>query len=119
MAISTSFDRCQRLAPLLAAIALSGCVQADRIDDDRLVQAGFTKVQPGTAESSALPRSLPPHRFVHISVNGAEVVYYADPIACRCVYVGNADTLKKFADVEEVDVTKFDEQVSTTDYLQN
>ncbi len=119
MIVSIGLHRCRTLAPLLAAFALFGCAQADKVEDDRLLQAGFTKVQSGTPLWAALPKSLPPHRFVRINGNGAETVYYSDPVACQCVYVGNAEALKKLPDVEEVDVTKFDETVSTTDYLQN
>ena len=119
MYISTDLSRCRFLAPLLAAVAVSGCVQAAKIDDDRLAQAGFTKVDPTMASWSTIPQPLPPHRFVRRNVNGVAVVYYADPVACQCVYVGNEDTLKKFAVVEDVDTTQFDEEVSTNDFLQN
>jgi hypothetical protein len=119
MYISRVMRRWRTVGPMFAVVAMSGCAPADRIEDDRLVQAGFTKVEPTMASWSGLPHPLPPHRFVHSSASGSAQVYWADPVACRCVYVGNEDTLKRFAEVEEVDTTKFDQEVSTTDYLQN
>src|SRR5271165_7683315 len=119
MYISTDLSRCRFLAPLLAAVAVSGCVQAARIDDDRLAQAGFTKVDPTMTSWTTIPQPLPPHRFVHSTANGVTVVYYADPVACKCVHVGKEDALKNFAVVEDGDTTKFDEDVSTADFLQN
>ena len=103
----------QIFAPLLVCLAVAGCVQAARIEDDRLMRAGFIKVPADTPGWLAVMNSLPPHRFVHRKVNGVPAVYYSDPIACKCVYSGNEETRAKFAVVSEMDVTKFDEYVST------
>ena len=77
------------------------------------MRAGFIKMPVDTPEWLAVMNSLPSHRFVRRKVNGVPIVYYADPIACKCVYSGTEETRAKFAVVSEMDVTKFDEYVST------
>jgi hypothetical protein len=77
--------------------------------DDLLVDAGFTKLP--ADQAAAMMRSLPPHRFAHRTANGAPVVYYADPVACRCVYVASQAVFNSYKSTHAAEVAAFDESV--------
>jgi hypothetical protein len=55
-----------------------------------LVKAGFTKTNPNAPGAASVAKSDPILylHFVHRTVNGVPMVFYYDPIACKCVYSG-------------------------------
>jgi hypothetical protein len=69
-----------------AVIFVAGCAIGARREDDALVKAGFAKTQvpPGVS----IAKSTLFLHFVHRTVNGVPMVFYSDPIACKCVYSG-------------------------------
>lgn len=65
-----------------------GCAMEARQEDDLLVKAGFTKTKASVPEGASVYKSILYHHFVHRTVNGVPMVFYSDPIACKCVYSG-------------------------------
>jgi hypothetical protein len=59
-------------------------------EDDALVKAGFTKTNPSAPGAASTAKSDPILylHFVHRTVNGVPMVFYYDPVACKCVYSG-------------------------------
>jgi hypothetical protein len=79
-------------AVLLAMGTLAACETAQQkvVDrEDNLAAAGFIVRPANTPERQAMLNRLPPHQFVQ-RVNGDVVHFvYADPLVCRCLYVGD------------------------------
>jgi hypothetical protein len=76
------------LAAFGALTFVAGCAMEARREDDALVNAGFTKTK--APQGTFLAKSNPTLflHFVHRTVNGVPMVFYSDPIACKCVYSG-------------------------------
>jgi hypothetical protein len=81
-----------KLLSSFAAISVltlvAGCSMEARQEDDLLVTAGFKKTKASTPEGASIVKSVLYHHFVHRTVNGVPMVFYTDPIACKCVYSG-------------------------------
>jgi hypothetical protein len=69
---------------------VAGCTMKAKQEDDALVKAGFTKTNPNAPGAASVAKSDPILylHFVHRTVNGVPMVFYYDPIACKCVYSG-------------------------------
>jgi hypothetical protein len=84
---------------LIASLAVTACTtpqQQAASKDDLLVASGFRFVPANTPERQAMFRSLPPHKFLR-EVRGDRVIYvYPDPIACACLYIGNAQAYTNY-----------------------
>jgi hypothetical protein len=98
-------------AALWIPLVLAGCTMAARQSDDQLVDAGFTKVSANSPDWSAALKSLPPHHFAHRVVNGASMVFWSDPVACKCVYSGTAATYAAYKQNHAAEAAAFDESV--------
>ena len=92
-----------------ALIVLAGCTLPARQKDSLLVDAGFTSVKADTPQWVAAMRSLPPHRFAHRTVNGTPMVFYADPVACRCVYSGTEASYATYKQIRGEELAVFEE----------
>jgi len=73
--------------------ALSGCATLRSQDDvgtrELLATAGFQKQSADSAEQTRNLASMPPLRVVARGMADRDVVFtYADPMKCRCLYVG-------------------------------
>ena len=81
-----------------ALIFVAGCAEVARQEDDALVKAGFTKtkVPPG----APLAKSILFLHFVHRTVDGVPMVFYSDPIACKCVYSGTEAQFAAYKEAE-------------------
>jgi hypothetical protein len=88
---------------------IAGCVWEAKQEDDLLVSAGFIKAKANTPELVASLKSLPPHRFSHRTVNGVPMVYYADPVACKCVYSGTAAAFANYKQAHAEDAGVYDQ----------
>jgi hypothetical protein len=79
---------CSGFMALGALTLVAGCAIEAKQEDDLLVKAGFTKTKANTLQgASAFTSTLYLH-FVHRTVNGVPMVFYADPVVCKCVYSG-------------------------------
>jgi hypothetical protein len=76
------------LAALWALTLVAGCAMEAKQEDDALLKAGFTKTKASTPEGASLIKSVLYLHFVHRTVNGVPMVFYSDPVACKCVYSG-------------------------------
>ncbi len=94
---------------------LSGCAGMARQEDDQLVLSGFTKSVADTPREEAALESLPPHRFVHQTVNGVPTVFYADPVGCKCVYSATAQVCADYKQTHREVVAVFDWSLSAGD----
>lgn len=87
------------LTALAAIAALGGCETQQQIvsqKEDLLAAAGFEAHPATTPERQQMLQKLPPNRFVMQDHNGHTVYIYADPIACNCVYFGDAAAYSKY-----------------------
>lgn len=77
---------------LLPALLLAACVsERERAQDTEnlLAAAGFDAVPATTADRQQEMASLPPNQLLS-RVQGDKLVYfYADPLVCNCLYIGN------------------------------
>jgi hypothetical protein len=75
-----------------SCLALAACeTTAQRIDhkENNLAAAGFTVLPANTPDREAELNQLPPNKFVP-KPTGDQVQYvYADPVECKCLYVGD------------------------------
>jgi hypothetical protein len=76
------------LAALWALTLVAGCSMEAKQEDDALAKAGFTKTKAITPEGASIIKSALYLHFVHRTVNGVPMVFYSDPVACKCVYSG-------------------------------
>jgi hypothetical protein len=84
------------LSPIVAmsasCLALAACQTTEqRIDhkENNLAAAGFTVLPANTPEREDELKQLPPNKFVP-KPTGDQVQYvYADPVECKCLYVGD------------------------------
>ncbi len=78
------------LAAFGSLTLVAGCTMQAKQEDDALVKAGFTKTNPSAPGAASIAKSdpIPYLRFVHRTVNGVPMVFYYDPVACKCVYSG-------------------------------
>ena len=97
------------------AVGLAACAGVARQEDDQLVLAGFTKAPATTPATMAALKSLPAHRFVHQTVNGTPMVFYADPVGCRCVYSASAQTYANYKQTHREEVAEFDSSLGAED----
>lgn len=78
------------------AIALSGCAYWVRDREQVLHGAGFIAQPANTPKRQAMLSALPSHEFVR-KAEGAQVTYtWADPLVCRCLWVGSAQSYMVF-----------------------
>jgi len=73
-------------------IALSGCATLrgqDSLNTEQLLEkAGFQKRNADSPEQARSLASMPPFKIVARGVGGDAAYTYADPVNCRCLYVG-------------------------------
>ena len=72
--------------------ALAACQTQQQIvteHEDNLAAAGFVIRPANTPERKAMLARLPPHHFVKREKGDAIQYVYADPLVCRCLYVGS------------------------------
>jgi hypothetical protein len=93
---STTDRRAGRgLGPIAAlsaiAVLIAGCETTREMvahKEDSLTAAGFTARPANTPKRIAMLKRLPPHRFVQKPDGDTMDYVYADPVVCRCLYVG-------------------------------
>jgi len=71
------------------AFGLSSCATSVQQTEDDLAAAGFVVRPADTPARQAMLKRLPPNRFVTRSSGGSVSYVYADPVNCKCLYVGN------------------------------
>jgi hypothetical protein len=77
-------------ATLSIAIGLTACATTQSAQQqDALSLAGFSRVDMSAPQYAAIAPPLPAHRFARRTVNGTQMVFFADPIICKCTYAGS------------------------------
>jgi hypothetical protein len=99
-------------AMLSIAIGLTACATIQSAQQqDWLTQAGFIRVDMRAPQFAAIAPPLPAHRFARRTVNGSQMVFFADPINCNCTYAGSpaayATYKQQRSDIH--DIAAFDE----------
>jgi hypothetical protein len=90
------------LSVLVAAtlmVDLTACTtpaQRAAAKEDMLAEAGFRVTSANTPEGMNSLHGLPANKVVAQTINGQKVYFYADPIACRCVYSGTPQDWAKY-----------------------
>lgn len=89
---------------LASAAILSSCVTETRKVEDKetdLAAAGFVAQPADTPERQAMLRRLPPNKFL-TRARGNNVSYvYADPVNCKCLYVGNQQAYSRYSQARQ------------------
>ncbi len=75
---------------------LGGCVSNQRSVEQRLLAAGFIQRPAVTAGQEQELKTLPPNRIILQSYGQKLTYVYADPIYCKCLYVGDSQAYGKF-----------------------
>lgn len=92
------------LSAIAALALLGGCVsQQARVStqEDNLAAAGFTVRPANTPERQQMLARLPPNRILQ-RTHGDEVHYvYADPVVCKCLYIGSQEAYAQFKRQEQ------------------
>lgn len=94
---------------LWTVLMLAGCTMAAQQKDDLLLDAGFTRIRADTPEWAAAQHSLPPHRFAHRTVNGVPMVFWSDPVVCKCIYSGTQAAYAAYRQLHAQEAAAFDE----------
>ena len=92
---------------LLGACQTSGPTRKENM----LSAAGCKMVVADTPDKLASLQKLPPNRFQPKTINGQTMFLYADPVVCRCLYVGSQTAFQTYQGMA------FDERISTTNLL--
>jgi hypothetical protein len=96
--------RLAAVATMLMSAALAACVsQQQRISkqEDDLAAAGFVMKPANTPERQQMIARLPPNKFVQRN-HGDDVHYvYADPVVCKCLWVGSQQAYGQFKQHEQ------------------
>ena len=122
---NTTFARLGTLlaASFLAAVlsALSGCaaLHAQRAagTEELLTAAGFQKRPADSADQARNLASMPPFKLVVRGMGGDVAYTYADPVNCRCLYIGGPKEYVKYQrlaterDIEESDLWAEDDRM--------
>jgi hypothetical protein len=75
---------------------LAGPAAAQQAVDMKLEDAGF-KMRPATTPKEVTRlRHLPQHRFVRRTKDGKSYYLYADPIYCKCVFLGGERAMNNY-----------------------
>jgi hypothetical protein len=98
------------LAALAALTLVASCTMEAKQEDDALVKAGFTKTKSGTPGAASIAQSDPTLylHFVHRKVNGVPMVFYSDPIACKCVYSGTEAQFEAYKQAQSENAAIYD-----------
>jgi hypothetical protein len=87
-------------AAVALALAVGGCAARQRVQAQRseelLAAAGFRQVQADTAERAEALRRMRPRTLTELLRDGRTFYVYADPDACRCLYVGSGDEYDEY-----------------------
>ena len=89
-------------ASFLAAVllALSGCAglraEGAASTEELLAAAGFQKRQADSADQARNLASMPPFKLVVRGMGGDVAYTYADPLSCRCLYIGGPTEYVKY-----------------------
>jgi len=89
-------------ACLIAALCLGACATSGdgggggMSKEDMLTAAGFKTKPADTPEKVAELKKLPPLQLVKRDHNGKQLVLYADPRGCRCVFYGDQAALEAY-----------------------
>jgi hypothetical protein len=102
--MNTTFARFGTLlaASFLAAVLpiLSGCagLRAQGADstEELLAAAGFQKQQAESLDQARNLASMPPFKLVVRGMGGDVAYTYADPVNCRCLYIGGPREYVKY-----------------------
>ena len=95
-------------ASLVLAALMAGCgLLAERqerheakVVGDRLLAAGFRPMPADTSAKQAHLAGMPKLLFSSITKNGRRRYLLADPVRCRCLYVGDEDAYQRYSNLE-------------------
>ena len=85
---------------LAVAVMLTGCATIRRSEarstEQLLAAAGFVMRPADTAERQQRLAAMPPYRLESRTKDGKVVYTYADPDACKCIYVGGSKEYSEY-----------------------
>ena len=105
---------------------IAGCettAQTVQHQESNLATLGFVARPADTPPRTAMLAKLPPFKFLR-RTRGTDVRYvYADPLDCRCLYVGSAKAYARYRQlqqlrtaVKEIRAETFADQMAAADY---
>ena len=107
-----------RVASLLTTLLVGGCSTVGRIvrqegatrTEQTLAAAGFHIEPADTADRLAELHATAPFEIVVKRRDGKEVYAYADPVRCRCQYVGDAQQYAEYQRLQDEDLIAAEDQ---------
>jgi hypothetical protein len=100
------------LVGFMAGTALSGCALVKYANvweaEYLLNKAGFTVQQADTPERLARLNSMPAHKVTPYTQDGQTVYVYADPLRCKCIYVGGPQEYARFQELVRIEQAKLE-----------
>lgn len=103
---------------MVAVGSLSACISAQQAvgeQENMLAAAGFLVRPADTAERQSALAGLPPNRLVQRFHDDRVAYLYADPVVCRCLYVGGQGAYGRYQQ-ERLQQRLADEQVEATQF---
>jgi hypothetical protein len=104
------------LAGALVTMILTGCAAVRRLNDMEaealLKQAGFTVRQADTPARLARLNSVPANKTNKVlpyTRDGRQVYVYADPVRCKCVYIGSPEAYARYLQLVEAEQAKLEQ----------
>jgi len=98
-------------AAALCAVSLTGCATLQARDtraaEHTLIAAGFQARPADTPKKVAQLDALTPRRLMRRPLDGQVHYIYADPIICRCLYVGGEAEYQRVRQLEDANVDRF------------
>ena len=101
------------LSALTGLLAGGSPADAQLVTDMRLEDAGFVMRRADTPEKLAQLRRIPPRQFVSRTGKSGRYYMWADPDACRCVFVGDGRALQAYRDMRRAGLPQPDKVPAT------
>ena len=91
---------------VLAGALLGGCTAIKKEDAHRkenlLAAAGFQMRLPDTPEKLAKFQAMTPNKLIaHSRPDGTIAYTYADPLECKCLYIGGAPQYARYRELKQ------------------
>jgi hypothetical protein len=89
---------------LVVSITLAGCAESQRHRAQRLEPmlsaAGFLVVLPDTPAKADELNSMTPLKMRYFSQGGKVHYWFADPVVCHCLFVGNEKAYQRYQQIK-------------------
>ena len=82
---------------VVISICIAGCEVQNT--ESSLTEAGFEIHHPDSPRKMAYLESMPQNILVSFECSGKTYYLYADNVGCNCLYIGNEEAYRKYAEI--------------------